>query len=187
MHQKNNFADSNNSSERIETKLFTPLTSRINTNITQIKTRAISVSRSVSRQIDRVPYVRQIRPWQWITMVAAVAIIPGIITFSAIYNIGNTISLSGIKNSVIKTIYVLRNKANLPSIPIGTETRQQQDIYQRVRALNINSGLFFERVDREFYRQYPEIKDVALTNSAEHRRYRRRWYQIAEELLSQIE
>ncbi len=184
---KNNFADSNNSREGVETtKLFTPLTSRINTKIAQIKTRAISVSRSVSRQIDRVPYVRQIRPWQWMTMVAAVAIIPGIITFSAIYNIGNIVTLSGIKNSVIKTIYILRNKANLPSI-LGTETRQQQDIYQRVRALNINSGLFFERVDREFYRQYPEIKDVALTDSAEHRWYRRRWYQIAEEFLSQIE
>ena len=184
---KNNFAD-NETNERVETtKLFTPLTSKINTNITRIKTRAISVSRSVSRQVDKVPYVRRIRPWQWMTMVAAAAIIPGIITFSAIYNIGSIISLSGLKNSVIKTIYVIRKKANLPSISIGTETKQQQDIYQRVRALNINSGLFFERVDREFYRQYPEIKGVALTNSAEHRRYRRRWYQIAEELLSQIE
>lgn len=180
---KNNFADN----ERKETERFTPITSKINTNITRLKTRAISLSRSVSRQVDRVPYVRHIRPWQWMTIVAAAAIIPGIITFSAIFNIGNIVSLSSIRNILIKTIYVVRRKIKLPSISIGSETSQQQDIYQRVRALNINSGLFFERVDREFYRQYPEIKGVALTNSAEHRRYRRRWYQIAEELLSQIE
>lgn len=186
---KNKFLERNESKNRkTRSQPFTrQFTKPINRNLTRIKTRAISVSKEISRQIDKVPYVRQIEPWQWAGIVAAVAIVPGIITFSTIYNIGSIISLSNIKNGVVKTIYVLKNKVNLPAISLGKETRQQQDIYQRVSALNINSGLFFERVDREFYRQYPELKGVALTNSAEHRQYRRQWYQIAEELLHQIE
>ena len=186
----NHSLDDNRDSDRSQrTQQFTQqLTSRIDTGITRIRTRAISVSRSVSQQIDRIPYVRRIRPWQWAGIVAAAAIIPGIVTFSAIiYNFRNIIPLSTIKNSVVKTIYVLRRKVNIPRISLGRETSQQQDIYQRVRALNINSGLFFERVDREFYRQYPEIRGVTLTNSAEHQRYRRQWYLIAERLLRQEE
>lgn len=182
---KNNFLE-RNESKNYET-ISKPFTRSINSNLTRIKTRAISVSREISRQIDKVPYVRHIKPWQWAGIVATAAIIPGIITFSTIYNIGSIISLSSIKNGVVKTIYVLKNKVRLPAISLRRETKQQQNIYQRVRDLNINSGLFFERVDREFYRQYPELKGVALTNSAEDRQYRRQWYQIAEELLTQVE
>ena len=184
---KNSFSENNLSDRVATTRQFTRLTNKLDTNITRIKTRAISVSKEVSRQVNKIPYVRYIKPWQWAVIVASAAIIPGIITFSTIYNIGNVISLSKIKSGVGKTIYVLKKKANLPSISLRRETRQQQAIYQRVGALNINSGLFFERVDREFYRQYPEIKGVALTNSAEHRQYRRQWYQIAKEMLHQTE
>ena len=64
---------------------------------------------------------------------------------------------------------------------------QQQDIYRRVKALNVDSGIFFGQVDREFYNRYPEMKDIPLTNTSRHRKYRRTWYQIAEDLLQQQE
>ncbi|VEP14962.1 Serine/threonine protein kinase [Hyella patelloides LEGE 07179] len=185
---KNRVSSNNNSSiSHIEKQPTLQFTRRITNNLSRVSTKAIAISQVVSRQVNKLPYARRIRPWQWVLITIAAAIIPGIITFSTIQNIRSAISLSGIRNSVSKTIYVIRKTINLPVSITSRERNQQQDIYQRVQALNIDSGIFFGQVDREFYRQYPEMENVALTNSTEHLKYRRRWYQIAEDLLRQRE
>lgn len=145
--------------------------SKIQQNISRIKTQTIAKSQIISRQVSQLPVVRHIRPWQWVTIVIAAAILPGIITFSAIQNLGKIISFFNVS-------------AQISSVK---ERNQQQEIYQRVQALNIDPGAFFAQVDREFYRQYPEMKGVTLTDTTEHRQYRRFWYQIAENLLRQEE
>jgi serine/threonine protein kinase len=163
-------------SGQIKSKVTQPFTRQIrkvSSNLSQIKTQAIArsikVSKIVSSQINKLPYARQIRPWQWSVIAIAALMIPGIITFSAIQNFGKIVSFF-----------------DLPSHLIALQERhQQQNIYRRVQALNINSGTFYALVDREFYRQYPEMKNVTLTDKTEHRQYRQIWYQIAEQLLLQ--
>jgi serine/threonine protein kinase len=146
--------------ERQPTRQFTR-------QVEKVKTQAIAVSKTVSSQVNKLPYARHIRPWQWLVIAISAVIIPGIITFSAIENLGKIVSFF-----------------NIPSHLIALKDRnQQQDIYQKVQALNINSGTFFAQVDREFYRQYPGMKGTILTDSPEHRQYRQIWYQIAEKLL----
>jgi serine/threonine protein kinase len=155
------------------TQQFTRQIRTVQSNISQVKTQAIAtskkVSKTVSSQVNKLPYARHIRPWQWSVIAIAALIIPGTITFSAIQNLGKIVSFFNLSSHLITL----------------QERHQQQNISQRVQALNINSGAFFALVDREFYRQYPEMKNVTLTDRVEHRQYRQIWYQIAEKLLLQ--
>jgi serine/threonine protein kinase len=155
------------------TQQFTRQIQKVQSQISQVKTQAIAVSKNVSKavssQVKKLPYARQIRPWQWSAIAISVLIIPGIITFYAIQNLEKIVSFFKIPSHLIAL----------------QERHQQQNIYQRVQALNMNSGVFFAQVDREFYRQYPEMKNVALTDKVEHHQYRQIWYQIAEKLLLQ--
>ena len=67
------------------------------------------------------------------------------------------------------------------------EQDRQKEIYQRIKALNLNSSNFYNQVDRIFYQKYPELKGVQLTEKLEHRQYREKWYQIANKLLEKQE
>jgi serine/threonine protein kinase len=69
----------------------------------------------------------------------------------------------------------------------NVELSRQEKIQQRLEKLNLRSGSFYQEVDEVFYRKYPQLKGVKLTNSTEHQNYRSRWYQIAEELLDKKE
>ena len=156
------------------TRQFTnQITSKIQSNISHIRTKAITVSRtvsnSVSSQVNKIPYVRHIRPWQWGVILLATATIPGLLTFFTTQKV------------LFPTV-----ESSTPSLTKQEQNRQQK-INQKIQALNVNAGVFFQAVDREFYARYPNVKNVTLTYIVENRQYRQIWYQIAEDRLEKID
>ena len=108
-------------------------------------------------------------------VIAAIIIIPGLISFSVI------------KNRLTGTLIGNWGR-NLPSKTLNqSELKLQQHIYQRVESLNLNSSVFYSQVDQKFNQQHPELSGVQLTEIIEHRPYRESWYQIAINLLEQLE
>ncbi|MGF1479460.1 MAG: protein kinase [Cyanophyceae cyanobacterium] len=83
-------------------------------------------------------------------------------------------------------VRVLNSSFHRPA-PNQTEETLQQQLSQRLRALNINQGAFYQRVDDQFYAQYPELAGVKLTNTADHQQFREAWYEIAHKLMQQQE
>ena len=172
---KNNISDENKTTDeqQVSSQFTQQFTNRFQSNISHITTKAITLSRtvsnSVSTQVNKIPYVRHLRPWQWGAILLATATIPGLLTFF----------------TTQKVLFPSFDKST-PSLT-AKEQNKQQKINQRVRALNLNSGVFFQSVDREFYDRYPELRNVTLTDSVEHRQYRQIWYQIAEDKLRKIE
>lgn len=85
---------------------------------------------------------------------------------------------------------------NLPEIELpqesnpalnSSEQKRQEKIVARIKALNQNEGVFYQKVNDLFYAQHPEIQGRTLTNKPEDAKLREDWYQIAEELLKQLE
>lgn len=154
------------------TKPFKEPSAPVPSSISRLKTQAVAKSQAISRivsgQVQKVPVVRDFRPWQWALVFAAALVLPGMFSFSLLQR-----TLSPDSQGIFSRI-------KLPSIG-----RSQPDIFERVEALNINQGVFFARVDREFHRRYPEMKGVALSDRPEHQSYRREWMKIADELLQQ--
>ncbi len=76
-------------------------------------------------------------------------------------------------------------KRKEPNLTPEVEEEIQVTIYERIKALNINPGKFYEEVDRLFYQKYPELKGKKLSDRPEEQELRKEWYDIAEELLEQ--
>ena len=137
---------------------------------TKIKTQVVKIS----SKVNNLPYIREqnIRPWQWALIIIGVITLPGIASFS-----------------VIKFGLLANNSQETLTTPkvSNQEQRQQKNIYQRIQALQLDSSAFYAQVDRIFYRQYPDLKGVKLTENIEHIKYRKIWYDIAENLLEQHE
>lgn len=146
------------------------LPSTFTSHLTQIKTQVVKIS----SKINNLPYIRDqnIRPWQWALIITGVITLPGIASFS-----------------VVKFGLLANNSPETLTTPkvSNQEQTQQKNIYQRIKALKLDSSAFYAQVDRIFYRQYPELKGVKLTENVEHSKYRQIWYQIAENLLEQHE
>ena len=154
-----------------------PAPRRISHLKTQVVSNSQNVSRLVSSQVEKVPYVRDFGPWQWGAVFTAALIIPGVISFAVVQN--NLLGgFSGFKLPKIENPF---HKSQLPT----QETQLQKDLYQRIKALKLNESAFFGKVDREFHRQYPQLKGITLSDRSEHIQYRRSWYQIADRLLRQ--
>jgi serine/threonine protein kinase len=64
------------------------------------------------------------------------------------------------------------------------DTARQEKINQKLAKTKIDPSVFYQQVDRIFYTRYPKLKNVLLTDKPEHRKYREKWYQIAEDLLA---
>lgn len=76
----------------------------------------------------------------------------------------------------------------LPALSLNTkEQDKQKQIYERIQAIDMNEGVFYEQVDALFYAQYPDLKGTPLTDKSEHGEFRKAWYQIANELLEKLE
>ncbi|NEP14210.1 MAG: serine/threonine protein kinase [Symploca sp. SIO2C1] len=69
----------------------------------------------------------------------------------------------------------------------ASEQERQRKIVQRVKALNQDEGIFYQQVNELFYAQHPEIQGRSLTNKPEDAKLREDWYQVAEELLEELE
>jgi serine/threonine-protein kinase len=102
---------------------------------------------------------------------AGVLLIPGLISFSVI----------------IDRINLNSHKSDQHPLVSNSENNLQQDIYQRIQALDLDAGAFYNKVDNAFHQQYPELKGVQLTEKPEHQNYRQIWYQIANNLLNKQE
>jgi serine/threonine protein kinase len=61
---------------------------------------------------------------------------------------------------------------------------RQEKINQKLTKTKVDPSSFYQQVDRIFYARYPQLKKVQLTDKPEHRKYREKWYQIAEDLLA---
>ncbi|NET55525.1 MAG: serine/threonine protein kinase [Symploca sp. SIO2E6] len=82
-------------------------------------------------------------------------------------------------------------ETDLPNEPSpslnSSEQERQQRIFERIKALNQDEGAFYQQVNDLFYAQHPEIQGRSLTAQPEDAQLREDWYQIAEELLEQLE
>lgn len=126
-----------------------------------------NIARS-TRQLSASVDIDNIKPWQWGLICAGVLFIPGLITFAIIQS---------------QVAVPLASKPDLSTLKIADEQSLQQKIQQNIELLQIDAGSFYRQVDSIFYRRYPELKGIPLTNSQEHQAYRQIWYQIASNLL----
>ncbi|MDJ0532005.1 MAG: serine/threonine-protein kinase [Xenococcaceae cyanobacterium MO_207.B15] len=163
------------------TKNSSPATSSYKSNIARLKNSLVSnLSKiktevvKISTTVDNLPYIRNhnIYRWQWVLIIIGVLTLPGIASFSVV-------KLRLLANDYQETV-------DNTGVSVREET-QQKNIYQRIQALELDSSDFYTQVDRIFYRQYPELKGLILTENAEHTKYRKIWYEIAENLLDQQE
>lgn len=152
----------------------TNFTSQVYSNISRFHTESINISRQTTRIPSQVSF-RIIKPWHWGIITAGVLLIPGIISFSLI------------KNRIAQTIAFNPNHRSETSSLSKSEQDLQQEIYQRVKSLNLNAGAFYKQVDTIFHQQYPELEGVQLTEQPEHQRHREIWYEIATNLLNKQE
>jgi serine/threonine-protein kinase len=146
------------------------IVSQVNSNISRIKTKAITVSRQITHppaEVSKVSHFGRLG-----LIATGAVILPGILTFTALKSL-----LSTANNSQLLTSHSLSKQ----------EQQLQQEIYHRLQVLKLNPGAFYEQVDREFYHRYPELKNIQLTEQLEHRQYRKIWYQIANNLLQKQE
>jgi serine/threonine-protein kinase len=68
-------------------------------------------------------------------------------------------------------------------IPNAEKTRRDR-IASRVKEKNLNANEFYRRVDREFYRQHPELNRRSLSDESSDKKLREEWLSIAEKLLN---
>jgi serine/threonine-protein kinase len=132
-----------------------------NSYISRLKTQAIHL-------IQKKPKLSKLKTWHWGLITTGVILIPG------------TIAFAWVKLNLTDTTNTARSLSQI-------EIDRQQEIFQRVEELNINSGVFFSEVDRIFYSRYPELENIQLTDKASHQKYRQAWYEIANNLLAEQE
>ncbi|MGC1244912.1 MAG: protein kinase, partial [Spirulinaceae cyanobacterium] len=69
----------------------------------------------------------------------------------------------------------------------STEQERQAKIISRLNKIDIEEKAFYDQVNETFYSQNPQLKDYTLTGEEKDRQYREQWYQIAEDLLQELE
>ena len=69
----------------------------------------------------------------------------------------------------------------------STEQERQARIISRLNSLDIAEKAFYDQVNETFYTQNPELKGYTLTGEEKDKQHREKWYQIAEELLTELE
>ena len=150
--------------------------SRSYSNISRIATKAIAISRYFSR----IPFtvdLKRIKPWHWGMISAGVFLIPGLLSFATI------------KTKMSQTVAFNSNNSNNVehSVLSQSERDLQQEIYQRIKSLNLDASAFYKEVDSVFHAQHPELKRLQLTEGLKDRAYRQMWYKIASNLLNKKE
>ena len=64
---------------------------------------------------------------------------------------------------------------------------RSEKLYRRVETLNLDEGIFIQKVNQLFYAQNPAVKGRQLTDKLEDAELRQQWLQIAEALLDRLE
>lgn len=169
--------------DRFHTRIVAPgeKTSRNPLPATSWMTKAYSGIPRLTSSLGRMTRIlttadlRGIEPWKWGMIASGIIIIPGLISFTLMnYRITRTIAFDFDPNS-----------QNL--VLSQEELDFQRQMHQKVESLDIDSSSFYKQVDTLFHERYPELAGEALTESAEHQKYRATWYQIASSLLAKQE
>ena len=152
------------------TEAISSLVSQVSDHISKLKTQTFSAQRTgfVAGKLEGA------KLGKLSLMLLGVIMVPGLISFGLIkswFNLSYSFPLNPFGNTS----------------SVQAEQDRQKEIYQRIKALNLNSSNFYNQVDRIFYQKYPELKGVQLTEKLEHRQYREKWYQIANKLLEKQE
>jgi serine/threonine protein kinase len=63
--------------------------------------------------------------------------------------------------------------------------QRQQDLNQRLKALNIPTKTFYRQVDREFHQKHPELNGRSLTATDKDNQLRQEWQDLAVKLLAE--
>ncbi|MEG4229953.1 serine/threonine-protein kinase [Microcoleus sp. N9_B2] len=118
-------------------------------------------------------------PWKTLGSLSVI-LVPGILAFS-----------------VVKSGFTLPKLPDLPKFsspqqPPNTsledsEIIRQEKIGKRRKNLNINQDIFYQKVDESYYNKYPEFQGRTLTEKPEDAEIRRKWYEVAEDLLDKLE
>ena len=149
-------------------------TSKLYGVASRVGTRATNISRQATH-IPKKEDFKKLKPWQWGMISAGVFLLPGLISFSFM------------KTKITHNLPFNFNQSSENSVLAENERSLQQDIYKKVKSLDINESAFYKQVDTVFYQRYPELKGVQLTESPEHQNHRKTWYKIAENLLNKKE
>jgi serine/threonine-protein kinase len=130
-------------------------------------------------QIVKNNNIFKLIPWKTLGSLSVV-LLPGMLAFS-----------------VVKSGFTLPKLPDLPKFssrqqPPDTSLQQaeiirQEKIGKRRKNLNINQDIFYQKVDELYYNKYPEFQGRILTEKPEDAEIRRKWYEVAEDLLDKLE
>ena len=162
------FAPGNPQGDYDFTEAVSSILVQANSNISQLKTQTLTASSQAIKPFSKNVERQKLKRFSLILLGAVV--LPGLLSFTLIKSWFFLANSSPFKST---------RKTSLTQI----EQNRQKEIYQRITALNLEPSAFYNQVDRIFYRRYPELQGVQLTENLEHRQYRERWYQIANKLL----
>lgn len=108
---------------------------------------------------------------------ASVTILPAFVTFHLL----KVVDWQDVWTNITQIRPIGIDKTEIP------EKDRIEQIKQRIKALNLKPGSFYEEVDQLFYNKYPELKGKKLGDSSEDAKLRSKWYDIAEDLLDRKE
>ncbi|MEG4960351.1 MULTISPECIES: serine/threonine-protein kinase [unclassified Microcoleus] len=129
-------------------------------------------------QIVKKTNIFKLIPWKAVASLSVV-LLPGMLAFS-----------------VVKSGFTLPKVPELPKFPelpqlrdtsLNAEIARQEEIGKRRKNLNIDRDIFYQKVDELYYNKYPELQGRSLTEKPEDAEIRRKWYEVAEDLLDKLE
>jgi serine/threonine-protein kinase len=117
-------------------------------------------------------------PWKTLGSLSVV-LLPGMLAFSVVK--------SGFTLPKVPELPKFPELPQLPDTSLNAEIARQEKIGKRRKNLNIDKDIFYQKVDELYYNKYPELKDRSLTEKPEDAEIRRKWYEVAEDLLDKLE
>ena len=129
-------------------------------------------------QIVKNNNIFKLIPWKTLGSLSVV-LLPGMLAFSVVK--------SGFTLPKVPELPKFPDLPQLPDTSLNAEIARQEKIGKRRKNLNIDKDIFYQKVDELYYNKYPELKDRSLTEKPEDTEIRRKWYEVAEDLLDKLE
>ncbi|MFM6184448.1 MAG: protein kinase domain-containing protein [Dolichospermum sp.] len=129
--------------------------------------------------VQKIPMPIWLRPFAVSFILTSGVVIVGV----GMFTIGN-FAVKGITSIKIPQLEI----PNIPNNPlIGSNKRSVEQVFTRVKELEISTGFFTKTVNEIFYNQRPELKQRQLTQKPEDAALREQWNQTADQLLTNLE
>lgn len=104
--------------------------------VSQVVSQVATGATALSRQVTRIPSpseLKRLKSWQWGLIVSGVILLPGIVSFA------------WIKDKLVQADATLISSSSSNNLALSQgEQQRQQEIYQRVLALNLEPGAFLK-------------------------------------------